>query len=296
MPTGFLPSFWGTANPPLSSRQKNTQIAALKVRDRSLVDEHGKAEQLERLEREKSLIGQKHPNLIEILDVGYSDVLDLMYVVMQYLPWENMYQQSQQIPHASIRLLISQVAAAAKFLEDLGIAHRDIKVDNILVSPDFQQVCLLDLGVIRPIAKSEVTDDDYFVGTHQYAPPEFILRTEDPSLRGYRAITFYQLGGVLHDLIMRRRLFADFQRPPTKLTNAIQQENPDIHASDVELSLIALAFKRVCEGRPYRRRQGREVGYRPGIEIQLSREPVRKPASLTGSDCDFRFPAGAREK
>ncbi len=223
--------------------ENGSNTAALKVFDRELVEQYGKTEQLERISREKSLVGKTHPNLIQILDAGYSDSQDLMYVVMEYLPWQNMYESLQVIPRDSIRPLIAQIADATKYLEDLGIAHRDIKPDNILVSPDFRRACLLDLGVIRPIDAEGVTDDDFFVGTHQYSPPEFILRKEDQTPAGYRAITFYQLGAVLHDLIMRRRIFSDYQRPAAVLSNAIQQMRPEIDATDVDPFLVALALK-----------------------------------------------------
>jgi serine/threonine protein kinase len=72
---------------------------------------------------------------------------------------------------------------------------------------EFKRLVLLDLGVLRPIAGSTLTDANgiqAFVGTLQYSSPEFLLRQEEESLDGWRSLTFYQIGGVLHDLIMRR--------------------------------------------------------------------------------------------
>jgi hypothetical protein len=68
---------------------------------------------------------------------------------------------------------------------------------------------VMDFGVIRPVGEPGITDGDQrpFIGTLQYSSPEFLFRTEADTPEGWRALTFYQLGAVLHDLIMRQRIF-----------------------------------------------------------------------------------------
>ncbi len=88
----------------------------------------------------------------------------------------------------------------------MSFAHRDIKPENVGLSPDMKSAKVLDLGVIRPFDLSNITDEGdqrYFVGTLQYSPPELLFREEEQSVEAWRAITFYQLGGILHDLLMR---------------------------------------------------------------------------------------------
>src|SRR5690606_400695 len=80
-----------------------------------------------------------------------------------------------------------------------------------------------------------------FVGTLRYSSPEFLLRAEQDTLEGWRAITFYQLGAVLHDLIMRRPLFAEFTEPFALLVEAVKSQRPEIHADDVPPELVLLA-------------------------------------------------------
>src|SRR5205823_3874856 len=58
---------------------------------------------------------------------------------------------------------------------------------------------------------------------------------------GWRSLTFYQLGGVLHDLIMRRALFADFVHPYARLVNAVQHVTPEIQNSAIPQHLVELA-------------------------------------------------------
>src|SRR5436309_1992789 len=69
---------------------RGDQQAALKVFDRELVERYGSAVQLARIERELSLKGQRHPNLVQIFDGGYSDDLKVMFVLMEYWPYPNL--------------------------------------------------------------------------------------------------------------------------------------------------------------------------------------------------------------
>jgi eukaryotic-like serine/threonine-protein kinase len=228
------------------SGSRGSDVAAVKVFKKSLVEEFGKAEQLQRIERELTLRGHDHPNLIKILDGGECQVTGFLYVVMELVEAPNLASVIGAIPRERIRSIVAQVADAAHYLESKGIVHRDIKPDNIAISKDFSKATLLDLGVIRPVDVSKLTDpsDDKresFLGTMRYSPPEYLFRTEKDTEEGYRAITFYQLGGVLYDLIMRERLFDAFSRPKARLVKAVEVEVPRIEQSDVARDLILLA-------------------------------------------------------
>ncbi len=98
--------------------------------------------------------------------------------------------------------------------------------------------------MLRPIGSSSLTDADElkaFIGTLQYSSPEFLLRTEKDTIEGWRAVTFYQIGAVLHDLVMRKSLFQEFKEPFARLVNAIQHEVPQIKSDSVSSELENLA-------------------------------------------------------
>lgn len=222
---------------------KGDEIAAIKVFDPELIERFGAERHSARIQRELSLKQKSHPNLVKILDGGYCEETGYWFIAMEYIDAKNLAEVLDILPRDSIRKIIAQVASAAKFLEDLQLAHRDIKPDNIAISPDFERATLLDLGVIRPFGLSELTDEDQktFVGTLQYSSPEFLLRDEIDTMEGWRAVTYYQLGAVLHDMIMKRRIFSDFANPYGKLVRAIEREIPQIEATDVPSELILLA-------------------------------------------------------
>lgn len=220
---------------------RGAEVGAIKVFHPELIQRYGKAVQLERILREKSLVGASHPHLVRILDGGECETTGHLYVVMERLPYANLHDELQNIPPEAIPHLISQVASAARFLEDRNLAHRDIKPENIAVSPDFSKAILLDLGVLRPVGSSNLTDVDQrpFIGTLRYSSPEFLERKEEDTLDGWRSVTFYQLGAVLHDLLMKRVLFEDDSEPYPRLVRAVLENIPQIHAANAKCVALA---------------------------------------------------------
>jgi len=221
---------------------KERQNAALKVFDPEIIDRYGRDAQRQRIERERSLIGKNHPNLICVYDTGEDD--GYIFVVMEYFDGNNLAESLLDIPKSEIRSIISQIASAAKFLEDASFAHRDIKPENIGISLDMKIIKLLDFGVLRPFDISNVTDEGdqlHFIGTLQYSPPELLFREEDQSIAAWRAITFYQIGAVLHDLLTRKPLFEEFKNPYARLVRAVEKEIPLFRdtTADADLRLLA---------------------------------------------------------
>jgi eukaryotic-like serine/threonine-protein kinase len=226
--------------------ERDGEVAALKIFDRDLVAKFGKAVQLQRVQRERELVGHSHPNLIRIIDAGEDLARDAIFVAMDLFEGKNLAERLQDVPPTSIRSLISQLAAAAQYLEGIGLVHRDIKPENVGVSDDFSKVVLLDLGVVRPVVLSKITDEGgkQFVATLQYAPPELVLREEGDGLDVWRAINFYQLGAVLHDLIAKRALFEDYVLPYGRLVKAVADVAPKVipASEDVPRDLVSLAL------------------------------------------------------
>ena len=223
-----------------------SQIAAVKVFDPSLVAEFGKERQLKRIHRELTLRGHDHPNLIRIFDGGECKKTGRLFIVMEFIDGPDLASVISQVPRDRIRPLVAQIAAAARYLEHRDIVHRDIKPDNIAVSEDFSKATLLDLGVMRPLDVSKLAESSdgnrqNFLGTLRYSPPEYVFRTEKQDLDGFRAITFYQLGAVLYDLITRERLFEGFSLPKARLVKAVADEIPKINQPDVSQDLVLLA-------------------------------------------------------
>ncbi|WP_368565129.1 serine/threonine protein kinase [Pseudoxanthomonas sp. UTMC 1351] len=127
----------------------------------------------DRLELQLSLKGEKHhPNLVEVIDGGELEEYSTIYLVMEYVPGSSLDKICGKIPPEVVQQLIWQLASACKWLEDRGLAHRDIKPANIVISEDFSQLTLLDLGVIHwlPTDGDGRLSGDEFVATTASEP------------------------------------------------------------------------------------------------------------------------------
>ncbi|PLS19799.1 serine/threonine protein kinase [Neptunicoccus cionae] len=224
--------------------RKGDEKAAIKIFDDELIEKYGDKTQLARINRELMLVGCEHPNMVKLYSGGVDANTGNHYLIMEYLDGPNLKECLQDIPMDNVGSLISQLAECGMFLEDLGLVHRDIKPENIAILDDHSKLVLLDFGVLRPVGEVGLTDDNgiqSFVGTLQYSSPEFLFREEEDSVLGWRALTFYQIGGVLHDLLMRQELFADRSIPYSRLVVAVKEDVPTIHNKSVPSYLVDLA-------------------------------------------------------
>ncbi|MBX3208511.1 MAG: serine/threonine protein kinase [Labilithrix sp.] len=217
-------------------------LCALKIYDSEFTD------QVERLDRELSLKGHDCPHLVRIYGGG-SVVLDgetFTYLAMEYVDGVDLSERissAHRFDDPAIRRILGQLHAAADYLLKRGLCHRDIKPANIRLRPDGAAV-LLDLGVIRPVSGSDVTDDERgrrFIATRRYTPPELQHRTHKENAEAWEAITVYQIGAVLYELIHGVRLFAHVaDHPPADLVVAVDSFVPPVMRSDVGDDLTSL--------------------------------------------------------
>ena len=221
-----------------------------------------------------TLKGHQNPNLIDFLDAG--QIEDTYYMLMEYLPWKSVDKHVETMDRSSIARTISQVANAAQYLEYRGFVHRDIKPQNILISDNHQKVKLLDLGVIRPISTQEDggTDDGYalpFVATAQYSSPAYLFRDGPPTQNMWRALTFYQLGAVLHDLLMRAPLFANEVRTQNRyrVAAAVLITDPVVRAHDAPTWLVVLARNCLVKDDNVRLRRVNWSSFRDDLQLDL---------------------------
>jgi serine/threonine-protein kinase len=188
---------------------------AFKVFDpRFLEGDSGPAER-KRLELQRKLIGHSCPFLVAVFSVDEAE--GTAFVEMEFCSWPQLSKCLFAVPDSEVPSLICQLVTVVQFLEEWNIVHRDIKPENIHVSPDFRTLKVLDLGVARLFESPEFDDGAMtdrqslrpFVATAQYSSPEYLFRLDEPTPRLWKGLNFYQVGAVLHDLIMKEALFHD---------------------------------------------------------------------------------------
>ncbi|RYD56707.1 MAG: hypothetical protein EOP56_11710 [Sphingobacteriales bacterium] len=225
---------------------KNGNPLALKIFDNELIERFGHEIQETRIKQEIGLRNHCIPGLISILDGGKHQFGDdnLYYIIMEFIDGMNLkdYIQQSTYDNGFIKKVVKTLHSVTEdLIQKCNIAHRDIKPENIMVD-ESGDIVLMDLGVLKFINSTSFSDEGekQFVGTLRYAPPEFLTRNEEDSIAGWRAVNLYQIGAVMHDLIMKKELFYD-RSPYPNLVLAIKEDAPNISNPDVSYSTNQLA-------------------------------------------------------
>jgi serine/threonine protein kinase len=223
-------------------------LRALKVYDQAFsVGEKGKVE-FKRIEQQIALKGHDCASLVQVYDGGVFE--DRLYLLMSRAPWKELEKCLPHVPREKIRKIVDQVARAVIFLRGKDLCHRDVKSANVFVSDDFDHATLLDLSVTRNIYDPVGLGTDHdgqlpVVATARYSPPEYLFRLIEPSAELWHALDVYQLGGIVHDLIMREPLFqAEYLRSREnryRFAWIVAMVDPTVHADDVDQDLVLLA-------------------------------------------------------
>jgi serine/threonine-protein kinase len=169
------------------------------------------AQNLARFEREVQLTSQlTHPNTISIYDYGRTPD-GLFYYAMEFLDGftlTELVETAGPLPPARVAWLMRQVAGSLDEAHGVGLIHRDIKPDNIIVCDrgglsDFVKV--LDFGLVKEFRSADpaLSQSDAVIGTPLYMAPESFTV---PTAVGV-ATDIYALGAVAYYLAAGREVF-----------------------------------------------------------------------------------------
>jgi serine/threonine-protein kinase len=141
------------------------------VKQLKVLDEESK----ERFRREaKALAKMSHPHIPAIYDVRFLDNLMEIYIAfIEGQPLREVIKQGIIPSMDQTRRWFTQVAAALEHAHGLGIVHRDIKPDNIIISADKENAILVDFGIVLTADDvKKLTGTGYVIGTPAYMSPE----------------------------------------------------------------------------------------------------------------------------
>lgn len=138
-----------------------------------------------RLVREARAAGRlQHEGIVHVYDVGETDDGGA-FLVMELISGHGLraWMDDGKLPIAERVELAIAIAAALHSAHELGVVHRDVKPDNVLVRTNSRPV-LLDFGLAKPIASPlletlgrseeslQLTGTGNIVGTPAYLAPE----------------------------------------------------------------------------------------------------------------------------
>lgn len=238
----------GTA--PVFTVQSTSGELALKLYDREFSTGSRGEESLKRVRLQVDKLGLHGcPHIVRVHEGDQFE--DRLYVLMDKAPGAELEKKLKEVPRDKIRGLLSQIASASMFLRELGLCHRDIKSANVFVTDDYSKATLLDLSVIRDVDDPIGLGTDHgnqlpVVATSRYSPPEYLFRLVDAGRELWHALDVYQLGGILHDLIMREPMF-ESEYQINKDSNryrfawVVATQDPLVSAHDVDQDLVILA-------------------------------------------------------
>ncbi|MDT5269372.1 MAG: hypothetical protein QOH49_1558 [Acidobacteriota bacterium] len=165
---------------------------------------------VERFRREARAAAQlHHPNVVTIHDYGEArGPGGFAYIVMELVRGETLrdiLRREGRLQPARAVALMRDVCAGVGAAHRRGIVHRDIKPDNIIVTPadedhPFESVKVVDFGIakLRDLAaeSSTLTEAGMMVGTLFYMSPEQ-CKGEPLDSRA----DVYSLGAMLHEML-----------------------------------------------------------------------------------------------
>ena len=187
-----------------------------------------------------------HPNIVDVYDVGVDG--DIHYIVMEFVEGTDLKSIiNREAPLAVPRAvgLAEQIARGLHAAHRAGMVHRDVKPQNIIVTPD-GRARITDFGVAKSHLSTALTETGVSFGTVDYLSPE--------QAQGRPATPrsdVYALGVVLYEMLTGRLPFAGD-------------------------GAVAVAMKHVTEPPPSPRRLNPAIP--PGLEALILRALAKDPA------------------
>jgi len=184
---------------------------ALKVLNRACSEDQ---EIVKRFENEAASSGRiQHRNVVMIFESRATEDGHL-YVAMEYVDGKSLRDEISErgaLPLAEVVEITKQICAGMNAAHRLGIVHRDIKPDNIMLARDDdggRVAKVLDFGIARlsePGTAQSRTASGIIMGTPYYMSPEQALGSTGEKIDARSDI--YSLGMVVYQMLTGRVAF-----------------------------------------------------------------------------------------
>ncbi|GAA5963656.1 hypothetical protein JCM3765_003534 [Sporobolomyces pararoseus] len=211
-----------------------------------------------------------HPNIIETLDIISDN--GHYYEVMQYAEFDLFsIVMSGKMTRPEIYCVFKQIIDGVDYLHSMGLAHRDLKLDNCVMTGD-NTVKLIDFGtaVVFQYPGQKTTKANGVVGSDPYLAPEVIAKKDyDPRLTDVWSVAI-----IFMCMILRRF--------PWKLPDAKNDASYRLYVSShPELCSVPQQPDSLIAGKPLPSRAT------TGDSTLLSRSSTKSGTSSPGVDSGY---------
>ncbi|XP_053648092.1 glycogen synthase kinase-3 beta isoform X4 [Cherax quadricarinatus] len=153
----------------------------------------------------------EHCNIVKLMYFFYSsgDKKEEVFLnlVLEFIP-ETVYKvarhhskQKQTIPISYIKLYMYQLFRSLAYIHSLGVCHRDIKPQNLLLDPETGVLKLCDFGSAKHLVRGEPNVS--YICSRYYRAPELIFGATDYTTN----IDVWSAGCVLAELLLGQPIF-----------------------------------------------------------------------------------------
>ena len=152
----------------------------------------------DRFERERE-IGQRldHPGIVKVLATGD---LSRVYMAMEWMEGRLLREilaENKRLPRERAVEIAIRVCEALDYIHGQGVAHRDLKPDNIMVDAQ-DRIKIVDFGLASQAGARRLTFGKFsrLMGTPDYISPEQV-----EGKRGDGRSDIYSLGAILYEML-----------------------------------------------------------------------------------------------
>jgi len=216
------------------------QVVAVKVLD---IDDTRPVAEARFLREARTAARVDHPGVVRVFDLGRDDDAGCLYLAQELVRGTTLRAWMDEHLLASPRealALLGPVMEGLAAAHAVGVVHRDVKPENILLaaSPQGTSPRLIDFGVAFLVAHDErLLTGDGVVGTPAYMAPEQARGARDLDAR----VDIWALGVILYELLLGRRPY-DAEGARALLASLAQPEPVDFarHAPKASPALCAV--------------------------------------------------------
>ncbi len=154
----------------------------------------------------RALAAFRHPSLVTVHTLATHEDIDFMVLERIYGMDLARHIKTRRDAHETFGVLevievVAELAGGLAIVHRAGLAHRDVKPANVMLTPD-HRVVLMDFGLVSDSTQTEVP---MVVGSPPYMAPEAMLGRVAP--KGARLSDIFALGVMTYEMLVGERPF-----------------------------------------------------------------------------------------